>query len=275
MSEYAHPELLTETDWLAQHLDAPSTRIVDCDEWLAYQRAHIPGAIGIPVHHYLKDAADPNHVMPADQFERLIGELGIGNDTLVIAYDGSGGLYAARLWWALDRYGHARVKVLNGGINKWLAEGRQLTKRIPEVTAATFTARPNDELLCTLDYLLANRERGDALVWDVRSHGEYTGETPRQNKRAGHIPSAVNLEWLNLVTDDDLRVWKSADELLRLLQQHGITPEKEVLVHCQAGIRAAHGTFTLRLLGYDRVRNYDASWNEYGNRDDTPITPGE
>ncbi|MBI1886053.1 MAG: sulfurtransferase [Chloroflexi bacterium] len=228
MSGYARPELLAETDWLAERLDDPSLRIVDCDEWPAHQRAHIPGAAGLRVHHYLKDPDNPEHVMPPSLFEQLMGELGIGNDTLVVAYDAFGGLYAARLWWALDYYGHTKAKVLNGGWLKWLAEGRPVTNRIPEVAPARFQARPGSDCLCTLDHLLGSIGREDAVIWDVRTRAEHTGEDPRQNKYGGRIPGAVHLEWRDLITGD-VKVWKAAEELRGMLEGLGITPEKEVI----------------------------------------------
>src|SRR5581483_8074039 len=192
---------------------------------------HIPGAIGIPVHHYLKDAADSTHVMPGEQLETLLGQMGIGNETPVVAYVGSGGVVAARFWWTLDRYGKPDVRVLNGGFTKWLAEGRPVSNRVPQLQQATFRATGQDAGICDLPYLLANRGRADLMVWDVRSRGEYTGQTPRQNKRGGHIPGAIHLEWTNLIEGDESRAWKPADELLQLLAQEGMTPEKEALVH--------------------------------------------
>lgn len=137
-SGYAHPELLAETEWLAEHLNDPSIRIVDCDELPAYQRLHIPGALGIKVHHYLKDPDHPDHVMPPALFEQTMSEHGIGNEHTVVAYDGMGGRYAARLWWALDYYGHTGCKVLNGGFFKWFSEGRPVTEVEPPVSPAAF-----------------------------------------------------------------------------------------------------------------------------------------
>jgi thiosulfate/3-mercaptopyruvate sulfurtransferase len=169
--------------------------------------------------------------MPAEQLETLLGQMGIGNGTPVVAYDGSGGVYAARFWWVLDRHGKPDVRVLNGGFTKWLVEDRPVSNRPGQAAQATFRAITHEAGTCDLPYLLANRERQDVVVWDVRSRGEYTGETRRQNKRGGHIPGAVNLEWTNLVTADESRAWKPADELRQLLTQRGITPEKEVLVH--------------------------------------------
>ncbi|MBI2166153.1 MAG: sulfurtransferase, partial [Chloroflexi bacterium] len=149
---YARPDLLVETDWLAQHLNDPGVRIIDCDPYDSYRRAHIPGAVGIQVHHYIKDASNSVYVMPPDQFAQLMGQLGVGPETLVVTYDGFGSLYAARMWWVLSYYGHTRVKVLNGGWDKWLKEGRSITRQVPRVARAAFTPQVDPNLICTLDY---------------------------------------------------------------------------------------------------------------------------
>jgi thiosulfate/3-mercaptopyruvate sulfurtransferase len=234
MSGYARPELLATTEWLAERLDDPSIRIVDCDEFAAYQRLHILGAVGLKVHHYLKDTENQDHLMPPDMFAGVMAAHGIGDEHTVVAYDGSGGLYAARLWWALDYYGHSPSeadRVLNGGFQKWYAEGRPLTRAQPGVARATFTVRPGRDCLCTREEVEAAIGREDTVIWDVRSPGEYTGETPRQNRYGGHIPEAVHLEWLDLTTRGEVPQLLPAEEIRRRLEAVGITPESEVLVH--------------------------------------------
>ena len=231
-SGYAHPELLAETEWLAEHLDDPAVRIVDCDEFPAYQRLHIPGSIGLKFHHYLKDPERPDHVMPPEMFERVMSEHGIGSAHTVVAYDGMGGLYAARLWWALDYYGHTECKVLNGGFHKWFNEGRPVTKEQPLADPAPFTARPGSDSLCTIDDVKGAGDRGDVVVWDVRSREEHTGEDPRENKHGGHIPGAVHMEWLDLTAPPERSgLLLPADEIRRKLELKGITPEKTVYTH--------------------------------------------
>lgn len=234
MTDYARPELLASTDWLAGRLDDPSVRIVDCDEYPAYQRLHIPGAVGLRVHHYLKDPAKPDHLMPPEMFARVMSEHGIGDEHTVVAYDGWGGLYAARLWWALDYYGHRPPeadKVLNGGFHKWLREGRPVTREQPHVQPARFTVRPGSDCLCTLPEMEAAIGQPDTVIWDVRSSEEHSGEDPRQNRYGGHIPGAVHMEWLDLTTRGDLQELLPADEIRSKLEALGITPEKQVLLH--------------------------------------------
>jgi thiosulfate/3-mercaptopyruvate sulfurtransferase len=234
---YAQPDLLVETEWLAERLDDPNLRLVDCDPLDVYRRAHIPGAIGIPVHHYIKQpeyAKDPKQyplVAPPDTMKELMERLGIGDENLVVAYDSNGSLWAARLWWVLNYYGHTNVKVLNGGWKKWFDEGRPVSIDRPAAAAATFTPRANAALLCTLDYGVAHVGNDEVVFLDVRSDGEWEGTNDRGNKRAGRIPGAVHLEWLNFVTADRHQTIKPAPELRAMLQAVGVTPDKEVVIY--------------------------------------------
>ncbi len=232
-SHYPRPEMLAETGWLAEHLDDPSVRIVDCDDPAAYWRLHIPGAVGLQAHHYLKDPRDPVHVMPPDVFAAAMSAHGIGDDTLVVAYDGSGGKYAARLWWTLEYYGHTRCKLLNGGFHKWLREGRPVTRDVPSIGPARFQVRSGPDCLCTVDDVRDAVGRDDTAVWDVRSLAEHSGDDPRENRRAGHIPGAAHLEWLELT--DAPPEWSGhllpADEIRQRLEAAGITPDKQVYAH--------------------------------------------
>ena len=228
---YVHPELLTETQWLAEHLDDPDVRIVDTDVVAAYQRGHIPGAVMIP-DNYEKDPDTKGvHILPPDKFARMMESLGIGDDTLVIAYDNSRSLYAGRLWWALSYYGHIRVKALNGGWRKWLEEGRPISLSGPQKReGARFTPRVDASLMVTTEQLKEAYNKLNVAVWDVRSRAEYTGENVRSNRRPGHIPGACHLEWVEMM-DDGTHTFKTAAEMRRLLEEKGITPEKEVLAH--------------------------------------------
>ncbi len=230
-SHYPRPELLAETDWLAQHLDDPSVRIVDCDEFSAYQRLHIRGAVGLKVHHYLKQEGGVR-LMPPEQFEGVMSKHGISNQHTVVAYDSSGGLYATRLWWALDYYGHGDCKVLNGGFRKWFEEERPVTMEPPHIERTEFTVRPGNDCLCTLEDVKGAIGHEDVVIWDVRSRDEHTGDDPRQNKHGGHIPGAVHLEWLDL-TAPPVRsgLLLPAEEISRKLEAAGITADKTVYTH--------------------------------------------
>lgn len=234
---YARRELLVETDWLEAHLDDPDIRIVDCDPFEAYGRAHIKGAVGIRVHHYIKQPEYPKDnkkypfVAPPDTMKEIMENMGIGDDTQVIAYDSNGSNWAARLWWVLNYYGHTHVKVLNGGWKKWFDEGRPTTLDIPKVGESTFTPKSDPDLLCTLDYGLHNIDNRDVLFLDVRSDGEWEGTANRGNKRVGRIPGAVHLEWLNFVNDNKYKTFKSAEELTKLLDAAGVRPEQEIVTY--------------------------------------------
>jgi thiosulfate/3-mercaptopyruvate sulfurtransferase len=230
-STYAAPELLADTSWLAEHLDDSSVRVVDTDLPDGYRKAHIPGAVGVP-YHYLKGDDQPLHVMGPDAFKALMELLGIGGDTLVVAYDSNRGLTAARLWWALGYYGHANVRVLNGGWRKWVQEGRAIQTGSAKVAArsVTFEPRARRGMLATLEDLTSAHDRPDVAVWDVRSDGEYTGEVDRGNSRSGHLPGAHHLEWLKLVNERD-HTFRDAGEMRALLEGAGITPEKTVYTH--------------------------------------------
>ncbi len=229
-SGYARPQLLTESAWLAAHLQDPHIRIVDCDNRDAYRRAHIPGAVTFRGHHYLKEAEGALHIMGPEQFAQTMGALGIGDETWVIAYDGFSGLYATRLWWALNYYGHAQVTVLNGGWDKWLAEGRPITNAVPQPPPATFTPRVHDEFIARWDYVRYSIGRADRVLLDVRSDAEWTGANARGTKRGGHIPGAVHLEWLNCV-DAQTKEFKPAAALRAMFERVGVTPDREVITY--------------------------------------------
>src|SRR5436305_14433460 len=188
---YAHPELLVATDWLAAHLDDPNLRIVDADYPASYARAHIPGAVGhLGDNIYLKTANGETFLMGPEQFAETMAKMGIGDETLVVAYDSHQSLYAARFWWALQYYGHTNAKVLNGGWHKWLLEGRPATMAASKIDAAryTFTPRVDDSVVTSCELMKSAVRRDDSALLDVRTDGEWTGELERGNKRRGHVP---------------------------------------------------------------------------------------
>jgi thiosulfate/3-mercaptopyruvate sulfurtransferase len=273
--DYAHPELLVEPDWLTAHRDDPDVRIIDCATVEAYRRAHIPGALQLPAHYYIKDdAPGEDHgtfVMPPDKFEALMGQLGVSNDTTVVTYDDNNALVAARLWWVLKYYGHDNARVLNGGWHRWLTEERPVTFHAQRAAPAQFKARPRPELISDAGYLRAKHTDAGTSVMDCRTDGEWEGTNSRGNRRSGRVPGARHLEWLRFVSRDDSRKFLSADECQSLLDEAGISREKPVITYCQGGIRAAHAAFVLELLGYPDVRVYDGSMRDWANREDTPL----
>jgi thiosulfate/3-mercaptopyruvate sulfurtransferase len=271
-TDYPRSELLADTGWLADHSGDSEVRIVDCAAVEAYRRAHIPGAVGLGgVSPYIKGSGDETFVMPPDEFANFIGGLGVGNDTLVITYDDNNGLFAARLWWVLQYYGHSNTKVLNGGWHKWLYEGRAVTTHATHPDRVTFTPAVNNEVLCRIDRLKGAIESSAVDIFDVRSDEEFMGTNSRGNRRAGHVPNAKHVEWLDFVTKDDQRTLRSPSEIGAMLREAGIEREHDVITYCQGGIRAAHTLFVLQLMGFERVRNYDGSMREWANRDDTAL----
>ncbi len=276
--EYARPELLAEPDWLADHANDPDVRVIDCAVLEAYRRAHIPGAVQLPVHYYIKedDPAGSDHgvlVMPPHRFEELMAQLGVGPDTTVVAYDDNNALVAARLWWVLNYYGHTSAKVLNGGWHRWLNEGRAVTFHAthPPRAMTPFVARPNPAIYATVDLLKDKHADPACQVLDARTDAEWDGTNDRGNRRSGRVPNARHLEWLRFVATDDTRKFLPAAELQALLDEAGIDRARPTITYCQGGIRAAHAAFVLTLLGYDDVRVYDGSMREWANRDDTPL----
>ena len=227
---YTRPEMLAETQWLAAHLQDDNIRLVDCDSRDAYRRAHIPGAIPVRGHHYLKEKEGAPYIMGPEQFAQTMDEMGIGDETLVVAYDGFSGLYAARFWWALYYYGHTNAKVLNGGWDAWLAEGRSVTNATTRPAQATFTPQANESVIARWEQVQEAISTDTVLLLDVRSDAEWTGENNRGTKRGGRVPSAVHLEWLNYV-DPKTKKFKPADELRPMFEEIGVRPECEVVTY--------------------------------------------
>ncbi|MDE2696245.1 MAG: rhodanese-like domain-containing protein [Chloroflexota bacterium] len=233
----AQSELLTTTDWLADHLDGVGTdfALIDAGEAVAYRRAHIPGAVGLP-HPYLKGRENSRLVMTAPEFESLMGRLGVSNETPVVIYDDNASLHAARVWWVFEHFGHRDVRVVDGGLNAWLHEGRALTSAPARPEAATFEARVDRGAHCTVDELVAIVEAGpdapDApQIWDTRSDGEWDGSNDRGNARAGHVPGAKHLEWLRLMQGPPSRRFRPLDEIRELIEGAGIDPEAATVTY--------------------------------------------
>jgi thiosulfate/3-mercaptopyruvate sulfurtransferase len=280
--EYAHPEVLVETDWLAQHLTDPDLRIaeVDYDPAANYQLAHLPGAVLID---WKKDINDPvaRDLLSKEAFEALFRRSGITDRATVVLYGDFNNWFAAFAYWVFQYYGFASIKILNGGRKKWIAEDRPLTKDAPTVAASQFTAgAPRPELRAYLDDVraaLPSVKSGKVGLVDVRGPKEFSGEItappeyPTEHaQRGGHIPGAQNIPWAQAVNEDG--TFKSRADLEKLYAAKGITGDKPIITYCRIGERSSHSWFVLHyLLGYPNVRNYDGSWTEWGNLIRTPI----
>jgi thiosulfate/3-mercaptopyruvate sulfurtransferase len=271
-------DVLVTTDWLVERLGDERVVVAEVDENPAlYDEGHIPGAVKL---HWRDDLQDPveRDIVGKQAFERLLAERGIGNETTIVLYGDKNNWFAAYAYWYLKLYGHADVRILDGGRQKWIDEGRELTTDVPTPAAASYSAQDVDESIRSRrdDVLAGLGEDGRALV-DVRSAQEYSGELiapPGYEQegalRTGHIPTAQSIPWAQAVRDDG--TFKSPEELRELYEAKGVTADKEVVAYCRIGERSAHTWFVLReLLGYPNVRNYDGSWTEWGNLVDVPI----
>jgi thiosulfate/3-mercaptopyruvate sulfurtransferase len=267
---YARPQLLVDTAWLAAHLTDANVRIVDLRP-RGYGDGHIPGAVWLD-NNAIRIANRPPAFLPTPaEFAELMARLGIANTTRVIAYDERGGIYAARLWWILNHYGHADVALLDGGWTAWTAENRPTTTTAPAQARTEFQVRPGTVKVATADEVRQAINSRTRLL-DARTPAEIEGKELRGIKRGGFIESSVPVYWEDTL-DPATKRFKSAAEIERLYRARGVQPGDEVITYCQVGMRASHDLFTLALIGHDlsKLANYYGSWEEWGNRDDTPI----
>ncbi|PKO15823.1 MAG: sulfurtransferase [Chloroflexi bacterium HGW-Chloroflexi-10] len=280
MSDYMHPEVLVETDWVQQHLNDTQMRLVESNEdALLYETGHIPGAAKIDWFTVLQHPTRRDFLSRSD-FEKLCSTLGIANDTVVVFYGDKSNWFAVYAFWLFLYFGHENLRVMNGGRAKWVAEGRPLTNETTSHEPTQYRAlTPNNTIRAFRDDVFRHLERKLPLV-DVRSPKEFSGELlhmpgyPQEGaQRGGHIPGAVNIPWAQTVREDG--TFKSADELHDLYRAQGIYPEKDIIAYCRIGERSSHSWFVLQfLLGYPSVKNYDGSWTEWGNLVGAPVEKG-
>ena len=276
---FAHPEKLVSTDWVAEHLDDPDVVIVESDEdVLLYETGHIPGAIKIDWHADLNDPTVRDY-LDGEAFAELMSRHGISPETTVVFYGDNFNWWAAYALWVFGLFGHADTRLMDGGRQKWVAEGRPMTTDKPERTPSRYPATERDDapIRAFIQDAVAQSESERPLI-DVRSPEEYRGERmhmpdyPNEGAlRGGHIPGAANVPWKRAANDDG--TFKSADELREIYESEvGLSSDDDVVVYCRIGERSSHTWFVLtHLLGYDQVRNYDGSWTEYGNAVRVPI----
>jgi thiosulfate/3-mercaptopyruvate sulfurtransferase len=269
---YARPELLVDTAWLADHAGDEGVRVVDL-RTKGYDDGHVPGAVWLDNNWIRNAQAPPTYLPTAPEFEALMGRLGIGPATRVVAYDDRGGIYATRLWWILNYYGHRNVAVVNGGWTKWTAEKRPASTQTPRpVAAAPFTVGASITKHATAAEVLAAINKPGVKIVDARTPAEIEGKDLRGIKRGGFIESSIPVYWEDTF-DPTTKVFKPAAEIAKLYRDRGILPSDDVITYCQIGMRASHDLFALALIGHDlaKLHNYYGSWEEWGNREDTPV----
>lgn len=283
------PDSLVTAEWLADHLDAPSLRVVDIRGYVnkedlgggrekatytgardEYEAGHIPGAVFVD---WTKDITDPDNavkaqIAPPARFKAAMEAVGIGDQTDVVVVDHTGGHFATRLWWALRYYGHDRVAVLDGGFTTWQAEGRPLTSDAPATPDVTFTPRAHDTLRKEAADVLAAVDDPNVQILDARDVTQYTGEIQR-GSRGGHIPRAVSFPAKTLVRRNG--TWKSREEIAQLAATAGINPAQPAIAYCNGGVTATAVLFALDRIGHRQYANYDGSWNEWGERSELPV----
>ena len=272
MKGYANPQLVVSPRELARILDAQGGTpplLLDLRPPEAYTAGHVPGAIHIDLWGVSLIDTDP---APLNAFmwmiEHVLAVHGVDAATPIVVYDEQSGVRAARAFWFLEYFGHPSIRLLDGGFNAWIAEGLPVTREAGPAPKSEWTGGRLDHTLATWREVREAVEKGDAVILDTRSDGEYTGSVVRA-RRAGAVPGAVHIEWTrNLTPSGD---YKPAAELKQMYEDAGVTPDREVIAYCQGGYRAAHSYLALRLLGYPRVRMYIGSWKEWGDREDLPI----
>jgi thiosulfate/3-mercaptopyruvate sulfurtransferase len=279
MADYAHPEVLVTTDWLQDHLDDDSIRIleVDYDPSSAYELGHIPNSTLIDWKRDINDTVRRD-ILSREQFEELMGRIGATPETTLVLYGDMRNWFAAFAFWTFNIYGHDNVKLVNGGRRKWFEENRPTTEDVPSFAASQYKAKDADNSLrAFLPDVRKVLGRDDFNLVDVRSPAEFKGEIsapPEYSnegaQRSGHIPGAANIPWAQAIKDDD--TFKSADDLRQLYAAQGVTGDNPVIAYCRIGERSSHTWFVLRyLLGFKDVSNYDGSWSEWGNSVGVPV----
>lgn len=277
--------LLVTTEWLAQNLTRSDLRIVDIrghvlpasqphphyfNHETDYTKSHLPGAVFVDWVNEITDPTDPRHAQIAqpERYAAVMERIGVGDDTFVVAYDDANGMFAARLWWSLNYYGHTQVAVLDGGWNKWIAEDRPTTAKLPQIEPAHFTPQPNSAIFRSGAQILSRLNGAQQLI-DVRSPEEFAGKASRA-QRGGHIPSAINLPRPTLVAPDGTLL--PSETLRQRFAAAGISAQsQDVVFYCNGGVSASYGLLALRAAGLSGGSVYDGSWKDWGNDESKPI----
>ena len=277
MGDYANKEVLVSTQWVAEHLSDPRVRVAEVDvDTAAYDQGHAPGAVGWNWQTQLQDPVRRDLIAKA-AFEQLAGQSGIANDTTVVLYGDNNNWFAAWSFWQFKYYGHRDVRLMNGGRKKWVEEKRPLTTDPPRLTPATYQAKePDNTIRARREEVFALLGKSTHNLVDVRSPDEFSGKIiappgmSESAQRGGHITGAKSIPWSKAVNEDG--TFKSYEELRQLYDGAGVEALKPTVAYCRIGERSSHTWFVLRyLLGFQKVKNYDGSWTEWGNLIEAPI----
>ena len=281
MADYKHPEVLVSTDWVASHADDPKVRLVEVDvDTSAYEKGHIKNAVGWNWTTQLQDNVRRD-LLGLAQFEKLCRNSGIANGTTVVFYGDNNNWFAAYALWQFKYFGHKDARLMNGGRKKWELEGRPFTTETPRITPTDYKAQaPDESVRARRELIFETLDKKNRYLVDVRSPDEFTGKViappgmTETAQRGGHIPGAASIPWAKAANEDG--TFKSYDELLKLYEAQGVRGDREAITYCRIGERSSHTWFVLKyLLGFNKVRNYDGSWTEWGNLVDAPIEKGE
>ena len=273
LMSYANPDLLVSTDWVAEHLDDPKVRIVDT-RTSGYEESHIPGAVHLDIS-TSRDMENPPTFLPnLDTFVATIESLGISDDTHVVFYDDRGGIYGTRPWVLLQMLGHENASIVNGGWPKWVAENRRTSSELPAYQTGSLDTEIDAQWIATADDVSAAIGDPQTTLIDTRKREEFTGDDRGSNPRGGTIPSSIHLFWEDALEGEHQSI-KSADLLTDLFTRQGLTREEEIITYCQGGGQSAHELFVLHLMGYDKLRLYMGSMEDWSRQTDRPLIPGQ
>ena len=263
--------LIVEPAELEKHLAMENLLIVDLCKPETYAQAHVPGAVHLDYKQIVAARPPAMGLLPdAAPLSDVLSSIGMTPKHHVVAYDDEGGGRASRLLWTLDAIDHSRFSLLNGGLHAWLNDRHRVSSDRVMKTRADYTVKFDNKVIADKSYILKHLRDTGVVIVDTRTAAEYRGET-RRAERSGHIPGAVNFDWMNAIDQARSMRLKPADELRRVLADLGVTPEKEVITYCQTHHRSAHTYISLKSLGYPQIRGYPGSWSEWGNSPETPI----
>lgn len=270
LTDYPNSHLLLSAEELQQELSEDEIFLIDARG--SATDSLISGATHFSAISELRDPDYPieHYLIGPDLFQEKMRNLGVNNGSKVVIYDDGNNLAAARLFYAMDYYGFSNARLLNGGLAAWIDAGLPITNEYIVHESGSFRFEVQEALMCDFDYIIEASNDPGKIIFDARSADEYSGEEVR-SERGGHIPNSVNLEWSTVLESEGVPTFLPAEEIRIMFEELGITPDKEVIPHCQSNVRGAHAYFTLRLMGYDTVRPYEGSWAEYGNRSDAVI----